>query len=159
MLIHELFGPNADVLCLQVSYSFSHEGTHTLKYGHYGSHKEVDRLEKIIPALESRSYLHVYAAGNHKKHGCLIAFKAGIFDLLSSQRIEYDAQPIRSEGIEGQRIGRSFNTKNIASLVALRNRTCEKLGLIVATTHLFWHPKYKEPCLHSIYVTYANYQV
>jgi len=36
----------------------------------------------------------------------------------------------------------TFKTRNIGLLVALQSRDQESEGLIVATTHLFWHPKY-----------------
>ncbi|KAG6829385.1 hypothetical protein H0H92_004653 [Tricholoma furcatifolium] len=106
--------------------------------------KEVDRLEKVIPALEGAGYAHHYAAGPGKKHGCLIAFKKRSYTLVSTKTIFYDIEEIRSIGDQNARCGRSFNTKNIGLLVSLRSNVTantEAEGVIVATTHLFWHPR------------------
>ncbi|KAG5342381.1 putative RNA exonuclease C9B6.11c [Termitomyces sp. T112] len=121
MLYRELLSTQADILCLQ----------------------EVDRLEKIIPALNKAGYAHHYAAGPGKKHGCLIAFKKQLYTMISAKTILYDVEEVRSDGDDAARRGKSFETKNIGSLVSLQSNTAGKAeGLIVATTHLFWHPRY-----------------
>ncbi|RDB28818.1 putative RNA exonuclease C9B6.11c [Hypsizygus marmoreus] len=120
MLIHELLAPEVDIMCLQ----------------------EVDRLEKLLPALEHAGYAHHYAAGPGKQHGCLIAFKENAYSMVTTKLIHYDDEEIRPDGDETARRGRSFQTRNIGSLVALRSTTRESEGVIVATTHLFWHPGY-----------------
>ncbi|KAG6911894.1 hypothetical protein DXG01_000141 [Tephrocybe rancida] len=121
MLYRELLSTQADILCLQ----------------------EVDRLEKILPALEKAGYAHHYAAGPGKKHGCLIAFKERLYTMLSARTVVYDIEPVRGEGDDNARRGRSFHTKNVGSLVSLQSKSAGKTeGVIVATTHLFWHPRF-----------------
>ncbi|KAG6842580.1 hypothetical protein C0991_000106 [Blastosporella zonata] len=88
--------------------------------------KEVDRLEKIIPTLEKAGYAHHYAAGPGKKHGCLIAFKAELYTMISTKTVIYDVERVRDDGDDNARCGRSFHTKNIASLVALQSVSAGK---------------------------------
>ncbi|KAF9473121.1 Endonuclease/exonuclease/phosphatase [Pholiota conissans] len=103
--------------------------------------QEVDQLEKLLPVLDNAGYIHHYAAGYRKKHGCLIAFKKDLFSLISDKTIFYDDQPIGT--VNGRnRIGGTFRTRNIGYMLALKSRTNENEGVIVATTHLFWHPRY-----------------
>ncbi|KAF8641035.1 hypothetical protein AX17_000680 [Amanita inopinata Kibby_2008] len=120
MLHCEILSQNADIVCLQ----------------------EVDRLEKLMPILEAAGYSHHYAVGLGKKHGCLIAFKKKMFTKVSDHLVHYDEGEVRTTGDDRARRGQSCCTKNIASLVALKNVDSNSQGLIVATTHLFWHPKY-----------------
>ncbi|KAJ6519910.1 Endonuclease/exonuclease/phosphatase [Mycena sanguinolenta] len=119
MLHAEILAHDADILCLQ----------------------EVDTLDKLLPALEAAQYNHHYVAGPGKKHGCLIAFKE-THTKLEERVIHYDDQHVRSEGDENTRRGSSFRTRNIGSIVALKNVSSDGDGVIVGTTHLFWHPKY-----------------
>ena len=91
--------------------------------------------------LEMAGYSHQYAAGPHKRHGCLIAFKKDLYTLESHKVVDYDTEEVPHDG-EPSHNGGSFKTRNIASLVALRRVNCPAQGLIVATTHLFWHPRY-----------------
>ncbi|KAF9452686.1 Endonuclease/exonuclease/phosphatase [Macrolepiota fuliginosa MF-IS2] len=120
MLQEELLSQDASILCLQ----------------------EVDRLEKVLPILDQAGYLHRYAAGRRKKHGCLIAFKRKLFEQVHERVVFYDEQPIRDVEDERAQRGHSFNTRNIGLILALRFRDDPSNGIIVATTHLFWHPKY-----------------
>jgi RNA exonuclease NGL2 len=92
--------------------------------------------------LDQAGYSHVYASGPHKLHGCLIAFKTNLYTLESHKTIYYDDQDIPHAGSESPCRGSSFRTKNIASLVALRLNRNTAQGIVVATTHLFWHPRY-----------------
>ncbi|KAK0208258.1 Endonuclease/exonuclease/phosphatase [Desarmillaria ectypa] len=120
MIYRELMSQDADILCLQ----------------------EVDRLEKVLPVLDAASYSHHYAAGPKKKHGCLIAFKTSLYSKVGDRKVEYDHEEVRDD-VEGiGRKGASFRTKNIGSIVALKSTTDENRGVVVATTHLFWHPRY-----------------
>ncbi|KAI0307720.1 Endonuclease/exonuclease/phosphatase [Multifurca ochricompacta] len=98
MLFREILSADADILCLQ----------------------EVDRLEKLIPVLEKANYGHIYAAGLMKKHGCLVGFRKGSFQVRKH----------------------FFRTKNVANVVALEKVGHPGEGYVVATTHLFWHPSY-----------------
>ena len=100
----------------------------------------MDRLEKLLPVLDKAGYSYVFAAGPRKKHGCLIAFRTGAYSPVNEKMVEYDLQDVRDEGGETARRGSGFRTKNIASLVALKRVDSPSEGIIVATTHLFWHP-------------------
>ncbi|KAH7931087.1 endonuclease exonuclease phosphatase [Leucogyrophana mollusca] len=120
-MIHaEVLSHEADILCLQ----------------------EVDRLERLLPVLETAGYDHTYAAGLGKKHGCLIAYRKDKYSKVGEKVVQYDLQEVREDGSENARIGSSHTTRNIGSLVALARLDAEGDGLVVATTHLFWHPAY-----------------
>ncbi|KAF8216137.1 Endonuclease/exonuclease/phosphatase [Mycena galopus ATCC 62051] len=118
MLHTEILAHGADIMCLQ----------------------EVDGLDRLLPALEAQ-YNHHYVAGPGKKHGCLIAFKK-TYTKLEERVIHYDEQHVRSEGDEHTRRGSSFRTRNIGSIVALKNLANDGEGVVIGTTHLFWHPRY-----------------
>lgn len=100
----------------------------------------MDRLEKLTPVLERAGYDHTYAAGPRKKHGCLIAYRKTAYEKANACVIRYDDADIRDHGDEHTRRGLSFRTKNITSIVALRKVGSADEGIVVATTHLFWHP-------------------
>lgn len=121
LLHEEIERQNADILCLQ----------------------EVDTLDKLLPVLEKAGYGHRYSAGPFKKHGCLIAFKKSLYSpAVAEKTIFYDDEEVNAEGTDVQRIGKSFRTKNIGLIVGLQRLDNPNNGLIVATTHLFWHPRY-----------------
>lgn len=103
--------------------------------------QEVDRLATLLPMLDQAGYSHRYAAGRGKKHGCLIAFKRRLLEKIHERLIYYDEQPIRDAEDERGRRGHSHETKNIGLILALRFREDPSNGVIIATTHLFWHPK------------------
>ena len=105
------------------------------------STQEVDRLEKLLPVIEEAGYAHYLATGPGKKHGCLIAYKTKLYTMNASKLVTYDEEELRSEGDERMRRGRSFQTRNIGSLVSLTSNDPEGRGVILATTHLFWHPR------------------
>ncbi|KAL0072060.1 RNA exonuclease ngl2 [Marasmius tenuissimus] len=119
MIYREILTCEADILCLQ----------------------EVDRLEKLLPILERAGYTHHYASGPRKLHGCLIAYKQELYELAGQRTIYYDEQEVRTNGEESRGRGSSFRTKNIGHIASLRNKKNDQ-GVIIATTHLFWHPKY-----------------
>ncbi|KAF8807491.1 Endonuclease/exonuclease/phosphatase [Phlegmacium glaucopus] len=119
MIHEEILRQDADIICLQ----------------------EVDRLDKLVPMLEKAGYAHHYGSGPGKKHGCMIAFKKNLFSMVSDRMIYYDQYvPMDDAGCSLTR--NTFKTRNIGLVVALRSLNQENEGLIVATTHLFWHPKY-----------------
>lgn len=104
--------------------------------------QEVDRLEKVIPALEKAGYSHIYSSGPRKKHGCIVAFKSDKYVKISDQTVFYDDEDLHSAGeSERFRRGSSFKTRNIALIVGLNHIDSDQ-KIVVATTHLFWHPKY-----------------
>ncbi|KAF9787345.1 Endonuclease/exonuclease/phosphatase [Thelephora terrestris] len=120
MIHKEITSSDADILCLQ----------------------EVDRLDKLTPVIEKAGYTTIYKAGHRKKHGLLIAYRGLKYSKVSDHVISYDEEEVRDGEGERYRRGISFRTKNIGSLVALKSSDSEGNGLIVATTHLFWHPRY-----------------
>ena len=83
----------------------------------------------------------MYKAGNRKKHGSVIAYRKDQFEAIGDRRVLYDEEEVRTTGGEKTRRGSSFFTKNIGNLVALQRLDDQNEGLIVATTHLFWHPR------------------
>ncbi|KDR85084.1 hypothetical protein GALMADRAFT_83454 [Galerina marginata CBS 339.88] len=118
-LIHEeICRQNADILCLQ----------------------EVDRLEKLLPMLEKAGYSPHYASGRGKLHGCLIAFKNDLYSMIAEKVIFYDDLSVDIP--KSTRFASSFKTRNIGYMIALRSKVDETEGAVVATTHLFWHPRY-----------------
>ncbi|KII93561.1 hypothetical protein PLICRDRAFT_35787 [Plicaturopsis crispa FD-325 SS-3] len=123
MIYQEILSHNADIMTLQ----------------------EVDRLDKLLPVLSAAGYAFTYAAGPSKKHGCLVAYRKSAYEAIGEKMVQYDEQEVRQDNDSGsgerRRRGMSFKTKNIASLVALRKIGTEE-GFIMATTHLFWHPRY-----------------
>jgi RNA exonuclease NGL2 len=97
--------------------------------------QEVDRLEKLLPVLDSAGFSHFFGAGPKKRHGCLIAFNKDIYTTLDEKVLQFDEQELKKD-----RRGCSMLTTNIAILVALKAKH-GRGGAIVATTHLFWHPR------------------
>lgn len=94
-----------------------------------------------MPMLEHAGYAHHYSSGSGKKHGCMIAFKKNMYSMVSDKVIYYD-QYVPMDNDSGRSLsGNTFKTRNIGLLVALQRLEQESEGLIVATTHLFWHPK------------------
>ncbi|KAF9015262.1 Endonuclease/exonuclease/phosphatase [Cyathus striatus] len=120
MLHLEVLSQDADILCLQ----------------------EVDRLDKLIPKLEEAGYTHKFASGPGKKHGCLIAFKTNLYKLNDFDVVYYDDQHVRIDGSGNFHCANSFRTRNIGLLASIGCVNNDSQGVIVATTHLFWHPKY-----------------
>lgn len=91
--------------------------------------------------LENAGYAHRYGSGPGKKHGCMIAYKKNLYSMVSDKVVYYD-QCILMDNDSGCSLTRNtFKTRNIGLLVALQSLSQESMGLIVATTHLFWHPK------------------
>ena len=90
--------------------------------------------------LGKSGYSHHYASGRNKKHGCLIGYKKELYSFLADRVIYYDEQPVGMAG-EKTRVGSSFKTQNIGYMVAIKDRMNTKEGIVIATTHLFLHPK------------------
>jgi RNA exonuclease NGL2 len=99
--------------------------------------KEVDRMEKLAPALKDVGFEYIYASGVNKKHGCVIAFQQAEYRPETHKIIYYD-----DELADGSKHALSFKTRNIGLIVALRGGGAPGGGIILATTHLFWHPCY-----------------
>jgi RNA exonuclease NGL2 len=125
MIHREILTRDADIFCLQ----------------------EVDRTETLFPLLKRVGYRHHYSIGPGKKHGCLIGFKDNRFECVGTEQVLYDEQYVHSiekgdDTSETKAKGISFKTTNIGALVKLKDIKHPVRGFIVATTHLFWHPKY-----------------
>jgi RNA exonuclease NGL2 len=109
-------------------------------------YQEVDRLDKLLPILDSAGYSYTYATGPEKPHGCLIAYRNDMFQSVHAEVVEYDNLQVHHnpEFNPDARIGSSHRTKNIGSIVALQwlGSDLQHKGYIVATTHLFWHPAF-----------------
>ncbi|KLO20260.1 Endonuclease/exonuclease/phosphatase [Schizopora paradoxa] len=130
MLHEEIRRSDADIICLQ----------------------EVDRLESLVPFLESLGYSHTYSCGPRKKHGCLIAYRAQVFAKVTDWTVFYDDSEIRKDGEDASfRRGSSFRTRNIGLLVALE-QVSSKETIVIATTHLFWHPRYTYERARQAYI-------
>lgn len=95
-----------------------------------------------MPFICAAGYDHVYVSGPNKKHGCLIAFDRVKYENVGARVVQYDEEDVRQSNDEHTRHGSTHRTKNIGSIVALMERSQPGRGLVVATTHLFWHPAY-----------------
>jgi RNA exonuclease NGL2 len=110
--------------------------------------QEMDKIEVHGPNMTSSSRGYVYEKGySAKQHGLMIAwrFRGGnadrvVFDekAAGSKVVYYDQECIGPKG--ENRKGLSRVTRNIALFVALSSTGDSSKGVIVATTHLFWHP-------------------
>lgn len=98
--------------------------------------QEVDRMQKLAPSLQDAGFDYVYSSGAGKQHGCAIVFKQAQFSPIANKTVVYDDEDVGSE----RKTGLSFKTRNIALLLALKASSGQ--SVIVATTHLFWHPSY-----------------
>lgn len=90
--------------------------------------------------LEKAGYSHCYASGPRKLHGCLIAFKKDLYSMVSERVIFYDDQTMGTNPTSTL-TGGSFKTRNIGYMLALKSNVDPQDGIVVATTHLFWHPR------------------
>ena len=94
----------------------------------------------------SSGYSFISATGVKKKHGCVIAYQNTIFRLIRKITLYYDDHSAFPNDFSYQKD--NIKTKNIALLAAF-----EEIGsgrpLIVATTHLFWHPEY-DACMSEV---------
>lgn len=155
MLFNEILSHNADICCFQVSGS---PPSQTKMHGMSELSQELDQKEKIFPLLDKAGYSYVFKAGPKKKHGSLIAFRKGLYTEVQNRTVEYDSQTVRFQDepkeaslSEQAAHGSSYVTKNIGNLVALRRNGTDKDGVIVATTHLFWHPRFVPSRLPAVF--------
>ncbi|KAK0545002.1 RNA exonuclease ngl2, partial [Tilletia horrida] len=121
-----------------------------------GCFQEVDRFEVHSTALRHHGYAYEYQRGYRvKKHGLAIVWRTiarpgspgAVFAAEPAGRaLLYLDHASVSDGDSTDETGRrrtacSRETRNIALFVAIRFAD-RKGGLIVATTHTFWHPKH-----------------
>ncbi|PWZ01758.1 Endonuclease/exonuclease/phosphatase [Testicularia cyperi] len=120
-----------------------------------GCFQEVDRMDVHGEMLEKDGFSYVYEKGyRQKQHGLLIAWRSSLFGTSDYSRkvIDLDAESV-SDSSEATRTACSRVTRNIGLFVALQYRKDEETakpttstgqapapGIVVATTHLFWHP-------------------
>ncbi|KAH3687249.1 hypothetical protein WICPIJ_001765 [Wickerhamomyces pijperi] len=118
------------------------------EFKHYNSDilllQEVDYIQYNSfwkPEFKKLGYLSDYQRWGDKNHGVAVFFRECMFDQTDRMTIDYDKEVI--EGVP-QRV----QTKNVGLLVALKFKKAitdkyqesKKKGIIIGTTHLFWHP-------------------
>ncbi|UZJ53212.1 hypothetical protein CBS101457_002532 [Exobasidium rhododendri] len=114
--------------------------------------QEVDKIEVHGPNLSKSGRSYLYEKGySAKQHGLMIAWRVKKSNANSaSSRLAFQEKAVGSKIVyfdhecigpksEGRR-GLSRVTRNIALFAALASANDPKKGVIVATTHLFWHP-------------------
>ncbi|TIA90689.1 hypothetical protein E3P99_01439 [Wallemia hederae] len=121
-LQEEVTAYNSDIICLQ----------------------EVDQLDALKESLKHYDYTTCFGTQNdnstQKKHG-LVIFYHRDFELIASREISYDEHP---------KWPLSRKTNNVGLVTVLR--TSLHTGVIVATTHLFWHPAFVYERTRQIWV-------
>lgn len=111
-----------------------------------GCFQEVDSMDELGPALLRMGYAFEYERGYAgKKHGLMIAWRSRAGErpsfgapILKHVLLLDDLAPWGND-VDGPSLSRV--TRNIAMVLALPLAGRDD-GLIVATTHLFWHPRY-----------------
>lgn len=114
--------------------------------------QEVDKVEVHGPNLESTGRRYLYTKGYAaKQHGLMIAWRVQpsskegsahrmtFHDSPAGSKVVYFDQESVGPVTEGRK-GLSRVTRNIALFAALASTDDAAKGVIVATTHLFWHP-------------------
>lgn len=110
-----------------------------------GCFQEVDRLECHAETLRKAGYSHVYAKGySQKQHGLMLAWRSSA--PRNWPRILFEPEAVAQSTffyddaeVSPGRTGCSRVTRNIALFAAIKFKGKEG-GVILATTHLFWHP-------------------
>ncbi|KLT45013.1 Endonuclease/exonuclease/phosphatase [Cutaneotrichosporon oleaginosum] len=107
---------SADVICLQ----------------------ECDRLGDMRGAVPGHAA--VEARGEGKLHGLVVLYATARWRVRASRAVALDMEHLNpGEGAAAR--GGSRATRNMGLIVALESEEGE--GIVVATTHLFWHPKFE----------------
>lgn len=122
VLLNEFKYYNSDVLCLQE--------IDTVQYKSFWKHE-----------FEKLGYMSQFHFNPSKNHGVLIAYKQDMFEMTDRMLIDHDK--IATGDIEPR-----TTTKNIGLVLALKfsKKVLERFpetnvsGILVGTTHLFWHP-------------------
>ncbi|CBQ70899.1 conserved hypothetical protein [Sporisorium reilianum SRZ2] len=109
-----------------------------------GCFQEVDRMDVHGETLTKDGFSFVYEKGyRQKQHGLFVAWRQDLFGerAHSQLTIDLDAESV-APASEPVRTACSRVTRNVGLFVALgkRDGSASRPGLIVATTHLFWHP-------------------
>lgn len=82
--------------------------------------------------LSKHGYDSVFSTYEGKNHGLMCAWKKDMFEFENKQAIEYDHVIMENLPVQ-------FKTRNTGLIVQLKHAVTAKT-IIVATTHLFWHP-------------------
>ncbi|ODN78037.1 hypothetical protein L202_05120 [Cryptococcus amylolentus CBS 6039] len=114
--------------------------------------QECDKHSEISTALPKHTF--VKGTGPHKSHGLVILYNKEKFGAEWKELVHLDFEDLHSpsqgteeEGEEDlgeikRRKGGSRMTKNVGLIVGLKSKNESGRGIVVATTHLFWHPMY-----------------
>jgi RNA exonuclease NGL2 len=95
---------------------------------------DADKFESFwVPTLENLGHQALFSSYPKKRHGLVISFNSSIFEAVERKTIIYDEQI--NEGVPKQ-----IQSKNNGMLVALKY-IGRNDGVILGTTHMFWHPK------------------
>ncbi|TIA96521.1 hypothetical protein E3P94_03251 [Wallemia ichthyophaga] len=98
--------------------------------------QEVDQLEALKDCLPRHKYASCFGTQNDnatpKKHG-LVIFYRDSFTLVHSKAVSYDEHP---------KWPLSRKTNNVGLIAVLSTGDEPSDGIIIATTHLFWHPAF-----------------
>ncbi|KAK9458327.1 Endonuclease/exonuclease/phosphatase [Dipodascopsis uninucleata] len=123
ILLSEFAYYSADLMCLQ-EVDFAH-------------------LESFYyPRLQELGYETIFHRGDRKNHGLLIAYKAAMFTLDRTSTVDYDNDVGACENNPkwSSMAYPQTKTRNVGLLAYLKFKSAEDKGLIIGTTHLFWHP-------------------
>ena len=111
-----------------------------------GCFQEVDSINEIAPSIRQAGFDFVYERGyEEKKHGLMIMWKtkastrATFESPVWKKVVRLDDVDKWGDTVDGPSLSRC--TRNILLIVALPFSSGPG-GIIVATTHLFWHPRY-----------------
>ncbi|KAK4684307.1 RNA exonuclease NGL2, partial [Tremellales sp. Uapishka_1] len=104
--------------------------------------QECDRLNDILPSLPNHAF--VKASGYEKQHGLVVLYNSDRFRVCGAKTLNLDQEEVSSgAGDEARtRRGGSRQTKNVGLVVGLEEIDGNGSGIVITTTHLFWHPKY-----------------
>ncbi|KAL1408888.1 RNA exonuclease ngl2 [Vanrija albida] len=104
--------------------------------------QECDKLQELSGAVPDHEAIEARGVG--KAHGCVVLYKRSRFDAAAQLVVSLDDEDLSPEaGSEAARRGISRQTKNIALAVALGDKERPGKGIVVVTTHLFWHPRFQ----------------
>ncbi|CAO1626636.1 unnamed protein product [Jaminaea pallidilutea] len=114
-----------------------------------GCFQEVDRIECHAETLHRAGYSHVYAKGYAaKQHGLMLAWRTREKpQAANASDLAFEPEPVATETlyyddaeVTPGRTASSRITRNIALFAAVPFKSKADSGVILATTHLFWHP-------------------
>ncbi|GMM58537.1 hypothetical protein DAKH74_051540 [Maudiozyma humilis] len=123
-LLRELAHYDADVVCLQ--------------------EVDVKQLDKWwVPRMHDRGYEgRFYRGPRTKVHGVAIFWKVKLFECVDMVQCNLD-DPIATQGVDPELREPRTRTRNAAIILALQFKGIiagsQRKGIIVGTTHLFWH--------------------